>query len=842
MYGARGATAENVPSDPGSLPVIGDIERLLRHGRRFISRSALLSRLLRLPVSEGPGIRPGLVMIQIDGLSRRQLERAINTAELPFLQRLIQREQYQLHDLYSGLPSSTPAVQAELFYGVKCAVPAFSFRDHQTGQVVRMYDAQAADCIEGRLMAQAVKEDRGNPLLSGGSAYSDNFHGGAEETHFCAASIGWGQALRAANPFVMLAFLLANFCSFMRVGILVLLELGLSVFDVFRGLRQGQNLIKELKFLPTRVAISILLRELCVIGGKIDISRGLPTIHINLLGYDEQAHRRGPDSLFAHWTLKGIDDAVARLWRAASRSQLRHYEVWVYSDHGQVAVRPYSAIAGYTLDHAVQTALKTLGDRALPLEAANGGSEQTQRIRLMGGGRIQKFFARLAIASSEPVGNREGNRNRENPVVTAMGPVGHIYLPPRLRREDHAFLSRELVKQHCIPAVLMARGRGVVAVVTAADEYCLPQDRARLLGISHPFLDAAGEDLVALCEHADAGDLVLLGWREGVRAITFAEENGAHGGPHPQETQGFALLPVDAPIPDVGNGTSLRPTVLRAAALSELGRVGERMRRPYRPARAGGSALRLMTYNVHSCIGMDGKLDPGRIARVIARSQPDVVALQELDVGRERTDNRDQAEMIADYLRMEFHFHPALHLEEERYGDAILTHLPMRLIKADALPGLKTKPQLEPRGAMWVAVETGGQEVQIINTHLGLRQRERLAQINALLGDAWLGNERCRPPAIFCGDLNALPTSLVCRRLRAQFGDAQRLADRHRPRGTFSSRAPGLRIDHVFVTPGIEVQGVEVPGSELARVASDHLPLVVTLRLPSSPPRASLRP
>ena len=80
----------------------------------------------------------------------------------------------------------------------------------------------------------------------------------------------------------------------------------------------------------------------------------------------------------------------------------------------------------------------------------------------------------------------------------------------------------------------------------------------------------------------------------------------------------------------------------------------------------------------------------------------------------------DQAHLIARYLEMEFHFHPALHLEEERYGDAILTHLPQRLVKAGPLPGLAGKPLLEPRGALWVAIDLHGREIQIINTHLGL--------------------------------------------------------------------------------------------------------------------------
>jgi hypothetical protein len=295
--------------------MIGRIETWLRRLRRNLSRSVWLARLLRLPVSEGSPSRPGLLMVQIDGLSQPEFERALDRGELPFLRRLIKREHYQLHAHYSGLPSTTPAVQAELFYGVKGAVPAFSFRDHESRQIVRMYEPDAAARVE------KMHTGNGNEaLLEGGSAYSDNFTGGAAESHFCPSSMGWGPTLRAANPLVVFTFLIINLYSFLRVGVLLLLELVIALVDFVRGLSHGQDFIKELKFIPTRVAISILLRELCVIGGKIDISRGLPIIHINLLGYDEQSHRRGPQSLFAHWTLKGIDDAIARLWRAANHS------------------------------------------------------------------------------------------------------------------------------------------------------------------------------------------------------------------------------------------------------------------------------------------------------------------------------------------------------------------------------------------------------------------------------------------------------------------------------------------------------------------------------------------
>jgi endonuclease/exonuclease/phosphatase family metal-dependent hydrolase len=234
-----------------------------------------------------------------------------------------------------------------------------------------------------------------------------------------------------------------------------------------------------------------------------------------------------------------------------------------------------------------------------------------------------------------------------------------------------------------------------------------------------------------------------------------------------------------------------------------------------------------MTYNVHRCVGVDGRADPRRIAEVIAACQPDMVALQELDVGRLRTGGIDQAHAIAHLLGMSVHFHPALQVEEELYGDAILTALPMRLVKAGPLPG---SIGFEPRGALWAAVEANGTEIQIINTHLGLPAYERMAQAKTLLGQNWLGQPDCRDPVILLGDFNARRASVVYRMFTARLRDAQ-LVLHKRARRTFPARMPMLRIDHIFCSRSVDVLGVEVPRSQLVRAASDHLPLIVDFRI-----------
>ncbi|HEY5071511.1 MAG TPA: endonuclease/exonuclease/phosphatase family protein [Caulobacteraceae bacterium] len=243
--------------------------------------------------------------------------------------------------------------------------------------------------------------------------------------------------------------------------------------------------------------------------------------------------------------------------------------------------------------------------------------------------------------------------------------------------------------------------------------------------------------------------------------------------------------------------------------------------------------IRLLSYNVHRCQGADRRLDVGRVAEVIAAASPDIVALQEVDVGRARTGGVDQAHRLAQRLRMAFHFNAAMKVEEELYGEAILTALPERLVKAGPLPGYPRIPRLEPRGALWVAIElAAGRELQVINTHLGLVPREQQLQARALVGPEWLESPARRDPLLLVGDFNATSATLAYRTLAAKLRDAHAPRPRGAPRvPTFPSTMPVLRIDHVFVSRGIRVLDLTAPADSLARVASDHLPLVIDFEL-----------
>jgi endonuclease/exonuclease/phosphatase family metal-dependent hydrolase len=241
---------------------------------------------------------------------------------------------------------------------------------------------------------------------------------------------------------------------------------------------------------------------------------------------------------------------------------------------------------------------------------------------------------------------------------------------------------------------------------------------------------------------------------------------------------------------------------------------------------------RLLTYNVHRCVGTDKRLDIARIVGVIAEHDPDIVCLQELDVGRARTGNVDQAEAIAAGLDMSFHFNAAMLIEAEEYGDALLTRRPERLIRKGGLPTIRGIPGLEPRGAVWAAIDFDGVEVNVINTHLGLVPREQRLQAAALMGKDWLGHPDCKGPTILTGDFNATSITRPYQTLsRNGFSDCQRKLGLKQTVKTFPSAFPAIRIDHAFVSPHIRITGVKAPFSPLARVASDHLPLVIDFEI-----------
>jgi endonuclease/exonuclease/phosphatase family metal-dependent hydrolase len=729
---------------------------------------------------------------------------------------LLRRDDYELHTFYPGLPSTTPAVQAELYYGIKSAVPAFSFFDRTLKKVGRMWDPEWAKAREAKMSSKA------EGLLKGGSSWSNIYTGGAgqEESHFCAASIGFGDMWNSGKIRNIFVFIVLQLPAAVRIFWRLLAELFVAIGDAAQAIYRGRKPKLELMLLVSRVFVGVGLRDLLTISGQIDVTRGLPIVHINFVGYDEHAHVRGPGSRFAFYGLRGIDRAIRRIVRAARRSHRRDYAVWVFSDHGQESSRPFEDQFPGGLEGLLRECLETSKEKDRAWRARSQVRPVSAAPWLSASARSQR--RRASQRAEEGITLEEGR----SVIVTAMGPVGHAYFAESMTDDQRLALARRLVKAG-VPGVLMRTADDVVVWLHAQGETRLPEGMPPLLETTHApaVREQIARDLVDFCRIPDAGDLVIVGWSPWSGAWSFAPERGAHGGFGPDETRGFALLPVRTVLPE-GTDAFIRPSALRAAARHYLGR--ELLpKRPHRSAEKG--RLRLMTYNVHGCGGMDGRVSPRRVARVIAAQAPDLVALQEVDLGRRRSRAEDQAALIGAQIGLHAVFCPTVTRGEEHYGHAFFSRWPVEVVKRAHLPHDPKSWWKEPRSAMWVRVQTEERPLNIVTTHLGLGPNERMLQMRMLLSPDWLGGLGDDEPVILCGDFNLMPGSKPYGLAVGVLRDAQAARNGHRPVNTFSSTQPFTRLDHIFLSRHFDVQRVAVPRNDLTRVASDHLPLVADL-------------
>jgi endonuclease/exonuclease/phosphatase family metal-dependent hydrolase len=231
---------------------------------------------------------------------------------------------------------------------------------------------------------------------------------------------------------------------------------------------------------------------------------------------------------------------------------------------------------------------------------------------------------------------------------------------------------------------------------------------------------------------------------------------------------------------------------------------------------AVAAPLVLATYNVHGSVGADGKRDPRRIESVIAEIAPDVIALQEFDYPLDHPlDRHDPAfsEQCAGYACVRG---PTMSRRGDHYGNVLLSRLPVRAVeRIDLSIGRR-----EPRGALDITLDTDGGELRVVSTHFGLGLRERRRQIEKLV----LHLSRIESPLIaLIGDFNDwMPGRPIARAFDRQFGEGPG------PR-SFPARFPLLALDRIWVRPRAALLGLGVHRSGLARVASDHLPVVARL-------------
>lgn len=233
--------------------------------------------------------------------------------------------------------------------------------------------------------------------------------------------------------------------------------------------------------------------------------------------------------------------------------------------------------------------------------------------------------------------------------------------------------------------------------------------------------------------------------------------------------------------------------------------------------------VRVATYNVHRCRGMDARTVPQRIAAVIAGLDADVVALQEVVGASQR--RAGQAAELGALLGMGWVMAPTRHLRGALFGNVVLTRHPVRQHVQHDL-SWKT---CEPRGAQRVDVAIDDRHLlHVYNVHFGTSLGERRVQAQRLadLVDA----SRSPGPSVVLGDFNEWARGLATDILSARLHSID--LTRHLPRRrTYPGFFPLFHLDHIYYSGKVEVLHVQLIRTRQALMASDHLPLVADLRI-----------
>jgi endonuclease/exonuclease/phosphatase family metal-dependent hydrolase len=232
--------------------------------------------------------------------------------------------------------------------------------------------------------------------------------------------------------------------------------------------------------------------------------------------------------------------------------------------------------------------------------------------------------------------------------------------------------------------------------------------------------------------------------------------------------------------------------------------------------------LRIATYNVHRCRGLDGRVRPGRIASVLREIQADVIALQEVLSVRGEGPEGEQARFLADALGMELQFGPVRSLRGGQYGNLVLSALPLG-------PGVQYDLSVdgrEERGCLRTDVRLPeGGSLHVFNVHLGTSAAERRAQGPRLL-KAVIGESTSLPgPRVVLGDFNDWAYGLASQLLASHFRSVDVRAHLSRAR-TYPGLFPLVHLDHIYYDRGLELRALSLHRTRTSLLASDHLPLV----------------
>ncbi len=484
-------------------------------------------------ISSKKSEKPGFIFMQLDGVSAPILEGQIKAGNLPNITKLIRKDDYELNSWHTQIPSTTPASQAGILLGSNEGIPAFRWYEKDTEKMVVANQMSGAALIEKRL-------SNGNGLLVDGGVSIGNLFSGDAPTNIMVMSKLEGDKESIKNVREYNSYFYSTL-GFMRSIILSIAEMVKEVYQAKR--QQSLGVTPRIKrhgsYVFLRAMTNVLMRDLQTYIVIQNMLKGVNSIYVDYLDYDEVAHHAGmarPESLAS---LRGLDWVVGMVERAKLHSP-RAYELILISDHGQSQGPTFKQLHdGKSLEMYINDFLNN--DTVLKESRPTEENKSLQTI--------------LPTKSSKPNKKNEQKQaeelNQSNIVFTGSGNLGNIWFKDHKKR-----LSLEEINKYypeLIQSLLILEGIGMVIVKTANGYICMSKSGDMNLSSGkvnnnnplQKYSHHEQKSLFRLSQMKNAPDIIVISTYDEVTGEVHAFEElvGNHGGIGGWQTEAILLHP-----------------------------------------------------------------------------------------------------------------------------------------------------------------------------------------------------------------------------------------------------------------------------------------------------------
>jgi len=513
---------------------------------------------------------PGVIFLEIDGLAKSVLLRAIRNGHAPTLARWLEDGSHRLAGWECDLSSQTAASQAGILLGNNFNIPAFRWYEKDTGRV--MVASQLTDIAE-----MEKRQSRGEGLLADGGFSLSNMFSGDTANCFFTMSRARERTEFQKNAFYLY---LVDPYNLLRGMMLACWDIMLELRSQRRQRRRDvkPRLVHREKSYPlVRAVTTTVLRELSVYSLIGEMFAGFPAAYVTLFGYDEVAHHSGVEREDTLEVLRKLDQQFARLETAAERAP-RPYRFVILSDHGQSQGATFKQRFGLTLEDLVRQQVAGQTGVAGPASVDEHWSYISTPLTDAVGTNQEQFTARLLrkamhsrTRDGEVMLGPERDRLEEQRqaiaaaedeiLVMASGNLGLIYFkgwPERMTMEEleESFpgLLGRLAAHPGVGFLLVRSARSGAVAVGAGGVHYLDEERVE----GDDPLAVFGPNAAAHLRRTDGfphvADIMVNGFYDPQtdEVAAFEEQVGSHGGLGGDQSRPFVLFPSEWDFPNEG--------------------------------------------------------------------------------------------------------------------------------------------------------------------------------------------------------------------------------------------------------------------------------------------------